>query len=205
MKLGYRISLLVIGILLAISTTIGSSYALWTVTETQETTNEITSGCFTLSYTDIFNNKSTSINLTNTYPLKDEIGLTLSPYTVVLKNKCNIAATYELTLTTDANNTLNDEYLKTNLVNITTNTSFSAKHLNTLEKINLDENLIDTITNKKSIIIKDTYLLANGVLNPEEEVNFELRLWLSSDAPNETMNKKFTAVVSNVAYATESK
>lgn len=205
MKIGYKISLLVIGILLAISTTIGSSYALWTITDTQEDTNIITSGCFILSYTDIFNNKSTSINLTNTYPLKDEIGLTLSPYTVVLKNTCNIAAAYELTLTTDANNTLSDEYLKTNLVNVTTNTSFNTNTLNTLEKIELDKNLIDTITNEKAITIKDTYLLANGVLNPDEEVKYELRLWLSSDAPNETMNKKFTAVVSNVAYATESK
>lgn len=205
MKIGYRISLLVIGILLAISTTIGSSYALWTITETQEDSNVITSGCFTLSYTDIFDNKSTSINLTNTYPLTDEKGLTLSPYTVVLKNTCNIAATYELTLTTDANNTLNDEFLKTNLVNVTTNTSFNTNTLNTLEKITLDENLIDTITNEKAITTKDTYLLANGVLNPEEEVKFELRLWLSSDAPNTTMGKKFTAVVSNVAYATESK
>lgn len=205
MKMGYRISLLVIGILLAISTTIGSSYALWTVTESQTTTNEITSGCFTLSYTDIFDNKSTSINLTNTFPLKDDKGLNLSPYTVVLKNTCNIAAAYELTLTTDANNTLSDEYLNTKLVNVTTNTSYAISVLKALKNINLDENLIDTITNEKAITIKDTYLLANGVLNPDEEVKFELRLWLSSDAPNTTMGKKFTAVVSNVAYATESK
>ena len=77
--------------------------------------------------------------------------------------------------------------------------------VNTLKKISLDKNLIDTITNDKAITIKDTYLLANGVLNPEEEVKFELRLWLNSDAPNETMKKKFTAVVSSVAYATEAK
>ncbi|MBO5095765.1 MAG: hypothetical protein J6B98_02715 [Bacilli bacterium] len=205
MKLGYKISLLVVGILLAISTTIGSSYAVWTITETQETSNEVTSGCFSLSYTDVFDEKSTHINLPNAYPITDEKGLSLSPYTVVLKNTCNIAAKYDLTITTDSNNTLSEEYLKTNLVNITTNTAFDTKKLNKLTKVNLDENLIETLTTKNGITINNTYLLANGVLNPDEEVKYELRIWLDKDAPNETMNSKFTAAVSNVAYATESK
>ncbi len=205
MKLGYKISLLIVRILLAASTTLGSSYALWTISDSQETSNKIISGCFSLSYIDVFDEKSSSINLINTYPLTDEKGLSLSPYIVVLKNTCNIAATYELTLTTDANNTLSDEYLKTNLVNITTNTPFNTNILNTLEKIEIDENLFDNLTNEKGITIKDTYLLANGVLNPDEEVKYELRLWLNENAPNETMNKNFAAVVSNVAYATEKK
>lgn len=203
MNTGYKISLLIIGILLAISTTIGSSYALWTITESQESSSVITSGCFTLLYSDVFEDKSTSINLTNAYPLSDEKGLSLAPYTVVLKNTCNIAASYELSLTTDNNNTLTDEYLKSSLTNVTTNTSFNTRFVNSLEKITLDKNLKETITNENLISIKDTYLLTNGVLNPGEEVKFELRLWLSAEAPNETMNRKFTAVVSNVAYATK--
>lgn len=203
MRLGYKLSLLVIAILLAVSTTVGSSYALWTITETQDDVNLVASGCFSLEYTDIINEEISSINLPNAYPLNDEKGLALSPYTIILKNTCNIAAAYELTLTTDANNTLSNEFLKTNLVNVTTNTSFNIDTLNSLEKVELDENLVDTLTSEKGILIKDTYLLANGVLNPNEEVKYELRLWLSSDAPNDTMSKKFIGVVSNNAYATD--
>jgi hypothetical protein len=129
MRLGYRISLIVIGVLLAVSTTLGSSYALWTITDYQETPNEITSGCFSLSYTDTIDEKSTSINLTNTYPITDDKGLELSPYVVTLKNTCNIASAYKLSLTTDNNNTLNDQYLKTNLINKTQNTTFDIKYL----------------------------------------------------------------------------
>lgn len=205
MKLGYKISLLVIGILLAASTTLGSSYALWTITETQETTNEVISGCFSLSYLDVIDGENTSIDLKNTYPIDDEKGMNLSPYIVILKNTCNIAAAYELTLTTDINNTLNDKYLRTSLINKTENVTFEIKYLDKLEKVNLDENLLETLTTKNMITINNTYLLANGVLNPDEEVRYELRLWLDKDAPNETMNSKFTAAVSNAAYATESK
>ena len=204
MKLGYKISLFIIGTLLAISTSIGSSYALWTITETQETSNEITSGCFSLSYIDVIDGKNTNIDLKNAYPITDEKGMELSPYTLTLKNTCNIAAAYELSLTTDSNNTLNEKYLKTNLINKTENVTFGIKNLNTLDNIVLDDNLVETLTNKNMISINNTYLLANGVLNPDEEVQYELRLWLDKEAPNETMNSKFTAVVSNVAYATES-
>ena len=205
MKLGYKVSLFVIGALLAVSTTLGSSYALWIITETQETTNEITTGCFSLEYVDKINGESTSINLNNTFPMSDEKAMNLVQYTVILKNTCNIAATYELSLTTDIKNTLDDNYLKTSLINKTENVTFDIKYLNKLEKINLDGNLLETLTTNNMIEINNTYLLANGVLNPEEEVKYELRLWLDKEAPNETMKTKFTAVVSNVAYATESK
>ena len=157
MKLGYKISLFVIGILLAISTSIGSSYALWTITESQENPNEITSGCFSLSYVDEIDGKSTNI------------------------------------------------YLKTYLVNKTENVNFEIKNLNNLDNVTLDDNLIETLSTENMISISNTYLLSNGVLNPDEEVQYELRLWLDENAPNETMNSKFTAVVSNIAYATESK
>lgn len=204
MKIGYRISLLVVGILLAISTTIGSSYALWTITYTQEGTNKVSTGCFTLSYIDKLNNESTSINLTNTYPITDENGLKLTPYTVILKNNCSIAATYDLTLTTDLQNTLSESVLKTNLKDITNNIDYSIKLMSNLPKTTLDENMAAEITVNRDITIGNTYSLAKGTLNSNEEIKYELRIWLDESATNETMSKKFTGVVSNTAYATES-
>lgn len=204
MKMSYRISLLVVGILLAISTTIGSSYALWTINESQDSTNKVSTGCFTLSYTDTLNDESTNINLTNTYPISDENGLKLTPYTVVLKNTCSISATYSLTLTTDSANTLSESVLKTNLKDITNNVDYSTKLMSELTKTALDENMETEITANKGITIGNTYSLASGVLNSGEEVQYELRIWLAESATNDTMSSKFTGVVSNTAYATES-
>lgn len=202
MKIGYRISLVVIGILLALSATVGSSYALWLSEETQENNNYITSGCFSLEYIDTINNTNTFINLTNAYPINDNNGMNLTPYTIILRNTCDIAATYDLTLTTDKANTLDDSFLKTNLKNVTTNTTFNTQLLNTLTKTTLDNNLATEITSNNNITIDNTYLLASGKLNPFEEVKYELRIWLDIDAPNETMNKRFVATVSNISYAT---
>lgn len=204
MKMSYRISLLVVGVLLAISTTIGSSYAFWTVNQMQTSSNKIVTGCFTLSYTDTLNDESTSINLTNTYPISDENGLKLTPYTVVLKNTCSISATYDLNLTTDSANTLSESVLKTNLKDITNNVDYSTKLMSELTKVTLDENMEAEITANKGITIGNTYSLATGILKPNEEVKYEFRIWLDESATNETMLSKFTGVVSNTAYATES-
>lgn len=204
MKMGYKISLLVIGILLAISTTIGSSYALWVIEDSQEGTNKILTGCFSLSYSDKLNDESTSINLTNAYPLTDAEGLKLKPYTVVLKNTCSIAANYELILTTDLANTLSEVFLKTNFKDVTNNIDYSSKLMNELSTTTLDENMAKQIIEKNQIQIGKTYSLVSGILEPNEEVKYELRIWLDESANKDTMEKTFTGVVSNTAYATES-
>lgn len=204
MKMSYQLSLLIVGVLLAITTTIGSSYALWTITAIQEGTNKVTTGCFTLSYTDTLNNESTSIDLKNAYPISDENGLKLTPYIISLKNTCSIAAKYNLTLTTDLQNTLSDFFLKTNFKDITNNTDYGIKLISELEEAVLDENMANEITNTKGITIGNVYSLTQGILNPDEEIKFELRIWLDESATNDTMSSKFTGVVSNTAYATES-
>ena len=53
MKNRYKVSLLVIAILLAFSMTVGTSYAFWTTTVTQEGTNEVVAGCLEIELNDV--------------------------------------------------------------------------------------------------------------------------------------------------------
>lgn len=203
MKLKYKITLVLIGILLAILTTVGSSYALWTVTKTQSGTNTVTTGCFSLTFIDTENSNSTSINLNNSYPISDESGLATTPYKFTLTNNCSIAARYELSLSTSSDNTLSDEYIRSSVSNITDSITYGPLKLPRYRKLELDRALIDEIVTKKGISINNTYLLGTGTLNPGTSVSGELKLWIDLDAPNTIMGQKFTAVVSMSSYATE--
>ena len=72
LKKKYKISLLLILILLSIVSTIAVSYSLWFVTKNQDDTNLVVSGCFDVIYNDLDDNDAaTSINLANTYPISE--------------------------------------------------------------------------------------------------------------------------------------
>lgn len=205
MKKGRKIAITIIIILLAITTTIGTSYALWTISLSQSDYNQITAGCFSLSFVDTNNESSTSINLTNTFPVSDEVGLNTSPYLVTLTNTCSIAAQYNLNINTSTDNTLEDNYLKSSLKNVTTNTTFSTILLNEMQLSSIDSALKDDILANNLVAVNKTYLLATGILNPTESVTYEFRMWIDETAPNETMGKTFTGVISNEAYASSNR
>ena len=51
--------------------------------------------------------------------------------------------------------------------------------------------------------IKNSYVLASGILNPTETKTYELRMWVSEDSTNEVMKKTFKSIVYMEAKATE--
>ena len=74
--------IVVIMIVLAV-VLVGTSYALWQITLTQESTNVVTTGCFNIEFKD-----KNSINLSNVVPVTDEDGKKLVPYEFTLTNTC---------------------------------------------------------------------------------------------------------------------
>ena len=71
MKLGYKISLFIIGTLLAISTTIGSSYALLRNRDIGENTYVMNVGLLEVTFLD---SETSVLTLENAYPMTDEEG-----------------------------------------------------------------------------------------------------------------------------------
>ena len=185
MKRGRVLLLSIIGVLLAISVVIGASYASWIVTRTQTLSNTIKSDCFNVSFTE-----ENNIALQNAYPLYDEDGKKLTPYTFTLTNTCSSYAAYEIQLEVLQSSTLKSEHLKI--------------QLNDEEPVLLSSLDVGT---PKLAEGNTAFVLKNGILNLEEEKTFTLRVWLDSTVTTETegvQNTTWSAKITiNTSYTTE--
>ena len=97
----------IIVIALVFLLTMGFSYAWWRLSFVQDKANTAVSKCFKLELA----NQANEINLTNMYPITDEEGRKLTPYTFTLKNTCSVSAKYSLNMEMLEGTTLNSNYL----------------------------------------------------------------------------------------------
>lgn len=202
MKLRYKISIAIIILLLVVVSSIGRSYAIWTYTKSQSSSNLVEAGCLNITYNDLKEDGNTSsINLENAYPLSDDVGKQLSPYKVTITNDCTLAASYDIFLSTFSSNALAEDYLKVYFIRTDDNTIWGPQLINSLSVANLNNSLKNTIEKQINEQIKNSYVLASGVLNPSESKTYELRMWVSKTAPNDTMNKSFKSIVYMQAIA----
>ncbi len=176
--------IITISIVLVLSI-IGISYALWTLNLNQKGFNKIAGSCFSLSLT----NEKNNINLVNAYPIINEEGKKLTPYSFTITNTCDLFASYTVNLEILKNNTLPIKYISSMINNE------SIIKLSELEDAKTTIN--GSVTSK---------ILAKGSLGSGDSVDYNLRLWMSEDVtPEDTdaMNKNFkskvvvTASVSN--------
>ena len=173
-----------------------NSFALWYETNNQPAENLISTGCFNISYYDLNNDgKSSSINLTNTYPISEKNGVNSKPYTFTIKNICNITGKYRIVLSKLSNSDLNNDFLRYTFNKTSDAIIVSAipGESNTV----LDKNT-EAIINEKNNpnYIVDNYVLEEGYIRPDEEYSYDLRIWLDEGAGNDQMDKNFEAVVS---------
>jgi hypothetical protein len=197
MRLRYQSALAIIAILILVMLFIGSSYALWKVTKYQNGVNVIETGCFSLS----FSEQSSSINLTNAYPISDEKGLKTTPYVFTLTNTCTVDAEYDVylnalkVLDTESNSIKIDD----SLIRYAFGSSTTTTNTLSLAKKNDDTSSFSYEKN-----IDSSYVLASGTLKQNESIQYSLRLWIGEDATTDINNKKFEGVISTVAYALSS-
>ena len=179
-----KVLIIVISIVLILSI-IGISYAVWTLNLSQKGFNKIAGSCFSLSLT----NEKNNINLVNAYPITNEEGKKLTPYSFTITNTCDLFASYTVNLEILENNTLPIKYISSMINNE------SVIKLSELEDAKPTIN--GSVTSK---------ILAKGSLGSGDSVDYNLRLWMSEDVtPEDTdaMNKNFkskvvvTASVSN--------
>jgi hypothetical protein len=204
MRLRYQIPLFVIAILLVATMSIGSSYALWKVTKYQDEANVIKTGCFELTFTE----QTSSVNLTNAYPISDEKGLKTEPYTFTLTNTCTIDASYvvylntlKITDTDSEGKTI--EKISDDLINYSfTKTGSSIAVADKLS--NATENTTDLSNFSYNGNLLKSYSLQTGLLAPNESVQYSLRLWINEGATTKINGYQFAAGIATVAYATDS-
>ncbi len=163
-------------ILLVLSAAIGISYAYWALNLNQDSKNVVSTKCLNISFTE-----GDAINLQKTYPMEDEEGKKLTPYTFNLKNECNDKANYQINLETLTGSTLDINYVK-------------VKLNNTISILGSNNAVTKTLDNAI-----DSRMLETGTLNAKETKSYTLNIWLSNDAPNETMNKSFEGKITVTA------
>ena len=111
MKKGLILSvclLLIIGLL-----GVGVSYSLWNISNSQDKVNTVMTSCFGITYS----SETTAINLEKQYPISDEAGSKLTPYTFKITNNCDIDAYYKINLETLNTSNIDTRFIKSSLNN----------------------------------------------------------------------------------------
>lgn len=139
---------------------IGTSLAFYQMVNTQTGENLVETGCFDVRIT----NQENAINLENAYPISDEKGKSLTPFTFTLANNCNVTGKYTVNLEVLKDSTMSPSFIKTLVNNGTIN------KLDTLPKAETK--------NSGSI---EARTLTSGILTPNSSVDYSVSLWMDEN------------------------
>ena len=170
-----KIKVLIISILCILTITTGLSYGYYLLNKVQENNNIAGSKCFNLEFT----NEKNAISLDNMYPISDEEGRKLTPYSFTITNTCDMLAGYTVNMEMLEGTTLNSKYLDVMVNN---------------EEIKLLTNYESTNT----VITGSTEsrILAKGTLAYNDSVDYTVRFWMDKDVEDtESMNKLFKSKI----------
>lgn len=163
--------LVILGCLLTICLVTGISYAYWVITKKQEGLNKVSSGCFNIE----LSNEKNDIKLENAYPITDEEGRKLVPYSFTVTNTCSLFASYNINLEMLEGTTLASKYIKV-MVN-----NEEIKNLADLETTNIV--LSNSVESRK---------LTSGILGSGDSEEYTVRIWMDGSitaSDKEAMNK----------------
>ena len=187
-----KISLIVGGVLIVLAGVIGITFAYFSTGGVQDTANTFNSGCLNISLT----NESTSINLTDAYPITDVEGLETTSYDFTVKNNCNSATNYQINL----------ESLNVNLESLNEQVnSLGADYIKVSLSSDTVDNVISILGDNKSVTPSidgsyESYNLYTDSLDAKEEKTYHLNIWVDYDATVEqAASKTYTSKINVIA------
>ena len=158
---------------------IGLSYAYFRYGKVQDNNNIAGSKCFKLE----LSNAKNEINLTNMYPISDEEGRKLTPYSFTITNTCDMLAGYNVNIEMLAGTTLNSKYLDLMVNN---------EEIKLLFKYEETKTVIDGSTESR--------VIAKGTLGYNDSADYTVRFWMDKDVEDiDSMNKYFASKIVVVA------
>ena len=175
-----NIIFLSISLVLIILLGIGVSYSMWSVSVSQDTNNTAYTECFDLSIT----NKENNISLNNAYPISNDKGKSLTPYTFTVTNTCDITAEYSVNLEVLKDSTLSSKFIDIMLES------------NDIREINLLSNFENTDKVNTSSI--ESRKLTTGILKSRESKDYSLRLWIDYNTTLEDLNNEVKSFKSKI-------
>ena len=189
MKNKYKVSLILLAILLCSTMMFGYSYSLWNATHTSNLSNNLSIGCFSID----FSESGSNINLTNAYPISDTKGLTKTPYTFTIKNTCTIAASASIAINPLKTTTLDLSNIKASIKEAN-DTSNTTKILNQFTAGTIAS---DDTTSASSYVLTTVYLKANA------SKTYSIWMWLDENAGNDSQDKILSANINVTEAATD--
>ena len=200
MRLRYKIMLAVITVGIGVCLMAYQSYALWVATYTSGE-NIVSVGCFDIEFTE----QTSSIGLNNTYPVSDAKGLSSTPYTFTITNKCTVDASYDVTLNTLTTNTMEKGWLKYALQKSSEAKPSTGTNLGTIDNYNTATEELQIPNLDESIIIESGTLKGRSSAETDdgESVTYNLYLWMDETTGNEEMNTRFEGSVNIITSATK--
>ena len=156
-------------LLITVVCLLGVTYAWFRLYLSQSENNTIaTRTCFSTSLTE----DTSKIVLTDAFPISDEDGLKGTPFTFTLKNNCDTYVNAYITIdstyrTSTSSSYLKDDYLKVNVSPKGTTDNLSV--------ILANQSLTDLENGRNGYVIIETILDAN------EELSYDLRIWMDSE------------------------
>ena len=157
-----KLNIIMVGIslVLIVLLGVGVSYSLWNISVSQDKVNIAMTSCFDITYS----SESNAINLEKQYPISDEVGSKLTPYTFKITNNCDINPAYKINLETLNTSNIDTRFLKASLNN--TNPQVINRY---------NETEISLKNGKVANTLKSGYLPVGG------SISFDLRVWLDYD------------------------
>lgn len=167
------IPFLVVIVLIIAVITISTSFGFFEYLKKSTTINKVSTGNLVIEVDD-----TTSIGVTseNSYPTSDEVGKSSSPYKFDLNNVGGSGANYEVKLIDDqavieSDGCSNIQMPKSSL-------KYELIRNNEVVSTGLLSNLTDNV-------------IDSGYISSQTVYNYELRIWISSDAGSEIVGKHF--------------
>ena len=174
--------ILFLGIGLLIVCGIGISYAYWVLTFSQNNPNKLVTSCLSLSLT----NEKNDINLEKAYPISDEEGKKLTPYSFTITNTCDLFLSYTINLEILKETTMPYKYIKA-MVN--------SEAITNLKDLESTEVTLDNATTSK--------ILLKGTLGTEDSSDYTLRLWMDENVTVEDTDAMNTIFLSKVTISAQ--
>ena len=195
------IIILVIGILVVIISSIGVTYS-YMKPKADKTNNKTEIGINNCAKITLKDSNST-INLTNMYPMEEEMGLQTTPYEFTVSSTCEEYTGFNLYLTTLNDNEIKDKDIRYAVTDVDNNVLITDLLTNKEEANDLTEEEIKEleqgIENKRN----KTYKVYNGVIPLNKDKVYKLHLWIDENANNDTMKQSFKIKVSIKGYKYE--
>ena len=170
-----KFAVVTLGLLVAFSALVGSSYAYLTYISKTNSSTVINAGTLAL----VFKNDSNAITLDGALPMKDSDGLSSADiYEFSIENTGSISATYRVAL--DNTCSLGKSY-EVGGASVTPNICIPDNYV----KVGISENGGEyKVLERKSANEESSYIVAAGSLNAGKTISYKMKIWLDYSTPN---------------------